>query len=77
MSEQGNLISRPKSVLGILIVSGILFLLISGTTMTLNGEVSRFFVIWGGILLTIGFFGWLFLFLPNFIRTVSRKKEFE
>jgi len=77
MAEQGNLISKPKSVLGILIVSGILFLLISGTTMTLNGEVSRFFVIWGGILLTIGFFGWLFLFLPNFIRTVSRKKEFE
>jgi len=77
MAEQGNLISKPKSVLGILIVSGILFLLISGTTIILNGEVSKFFLVWGSILLTIGFFGWLFLFMPNFIRTVSRKKEFD
>lgn len=75
MAEEGNLISKPNSVLGILIVSGILFLLISGTTITVNGEVSRFFLTWGGILLTIGFFGWLFLFLPSFVRGLSKKKE--
>ena len=77
MAEDGNVISKPKSVLGILIVSGILFLLISGTTITLNNEVSKFFLTWGGILLTIGFFGWLFLFLPNFIRSFSKKKDFD
>jgi len=63
-----KILFQPKSILGLLVAVGLLFLLLSGLSMSLNKETSDFFLNWGKILLLIGIAGWLLYLLPSIIR---------
>lgn len=67
-----NILYKPKSILGLLVAGGILFLLIAGLTLTLSDKVSQFFLTWGSIFLTIGIVGWLFYIVPGILRNLGR-----
>lgn len=63
-----RVVFKPKSILALLVVSGIIFLLLGGATMAVHEQTSNFFTKWGGILLTIGIVGWLFFVIPTIKR---------
>ena len=67
-----KIIFQPKSIIGLMIAAGILFLLIGGLTLSVNQSVSGFFIYYGKLLFIIGFVGWLAFFIPAVIRNWSR-----
>ena len=72
MSNPLNILYKPKSILGLIVAVGLLFILLSGLTMQFTKEVSEFFLSWGKTLLTIGIAGWLLYLLPSIIRNWSK-----
>jgi len=67
-----EIIFQPKSIVGLLVAVGLLFLLIGGLTIPMNQDVSGFFLIWGGFLFVIGLIGWLCFFIPAVARNWGR-----
>lgn len=67
-----SILFKPKSILGLLVAAGILFLMIAGATVTLSEEVHDFFFTFGLIFFFIGIGGWLFFIVPAIMRNISR-----
>ncbi|TRZ54166.1 hypothetical protein D4Q76_02985 [archaeon] len=74
MIDVFKILYKPKSILGLLIAGGILFLLIAGISIPVNKEVSQFFLSTGYSLLGIGIVGWLFFLLPSIVRNIQSLK---
>lgn len=68
-----KVIFKPKSILGLLVVSGVVFLFAGGVTMQMK-DISDFFTKWGQIFLIIGLVGWLFFIIPAIINLWSKIK---
>jgi len=71
MIDEFKILYKPKSILGLLIAGGILFLLIGGISIPISKEVSQFFLSTGYFFLGIGIVGWLFFLLPTIIRNIQ------
>jgi FtsH-binding integral membrane protein len=63
---------KPKSILGLLVATGIVFIFIAGATLTINKDVHAFFLMWGSIFMAIGLIGWFFFVVPTIARNISR-----
>lgn len=72
LPEWIKVIYEPKSVVSLLVVSGIIFIFFSGVAMPWNTSVAQFFEKWGKIFLTIGLAGWAFFILPTIIRNLQK-----
>ena len=66
-----KVIFKPKSILALLVVAGIVFLFIGGMSIPFQKEVSAFFLTTGTILLVIGLIGWLFFIVPAIVRNLK------
>ena len=73
MSSPLNILFKPKSILGLLVAAGILFLLIGGGLISVSGAASAFFISTGGLLLFIGLVGWAFFVIPTIARNFARR----
>ena len=67
-----KILYKPKSVLGLLVGVGLLFILLSGLSMSYLPSVAEFFKYWGKLLLTIGIVAWLLYMLPSIVRNWSK-----
>lgn len=63
---------KPKSILGLFVAGGILFLLISGATITINAEMHDFFFKWVLIMFLIGIAGWMLFIIPTIVGLFSK-----
>ena len=72
MVEFLKILYKPKSVLGLLVAVGLLFILLIGLTLQYSPEISEFFKSWGKWLLTIGIVAWLLYMLPSIVRNWSK-----
>ena len=68
MVDYLKILFKPKSILGLLVAVGLLFLLLSGLSMEFSQQVSEFFLKWAKILLFIGIAGWLLYIIPVVVR---------
>ncbi len=68
MTNYLQILFKPKSILGLLVAVGLLFILLSGLSLELSTVISEFFLKWGKICLLIGIAGWLLYIIPAVVR---------
>jgi hypothetical protein len=67
-----KILFKPKSILGLLVAVGLLFILFSGLSLSFSQPVADFFLHWGKIILIIGIVGWLLYIIPAVARNWGR-----
>ena len=68
MTDWFKIIYKPRSILGLLMGVGLLFIFFSGIAMPIHPEVSTYFDKWGRGIFVIGLAGWLLYILPAILQ---------
>jgi hypothetical protein len=67
-----KILYKPKSILGLLVAVGLLFLLLGGLSLEFSEKISEYFISWGKWLLFIGIIGWLLYALPTIVKNWAK-----